>query len=88
MNGLFRIKRLIAEGTADEHLAARRRYRRPLVDRFMTLLRKCRLNSHKYGAAVMKAVNYIFDDEVAFRHIAMVCRRTSPSCTHCWRTAN
>lgn len=36
-------------------------------DKFMTLLLKYRLNSHKYGASVMDAVNYILDDEVAFR---------------------
>lgn len=36
-------------------------------DKFMTLLLKYRLNSHKYGATVMDAVNYILDDEVAFR---------------------
>lgn len=37
----------------------------------MPLLRKIRLNSDKYGTPVMKVVNYILDDEVAFRHIAM-----------------
>lgn len=67
LNGLFRIERLIAGGTAEERLSARREYSRPLVDKLMTLLRKIRLNSSGYGAAVMKAVDYILDDEVAFR---------------------
>lgn len=67
MNGLFRIERLISGCTAAERLEARQRYSRPLVDKLMTLLRKIRLNSDKYGTPVMKAVNYILDDEVAFR---------------------
>ena len=67
LNGLFRIERLISGGTADERLSARREYSRPLVDKLMTLLRKIRLNSSRYGAAVMKSVDYILDDEVAFR---------------------
>ena len=67
LNGLFRIERLIAGGTAAERLETRQRYSRPLVDKLMTLLRKIRLNSSRYGSPVMKAVNYILDDEVAFR---------------------
>lgn len=49
-----------------ERLEARQKNSRPLVDKFMTLLRKVCLNSNKYGTPVMKAVNYILDDEVAF----------------------
>lgn len=67
LNGLFRIEHLIVGGTASERLEARRKYSLPLVDKLMTLLRKIRLNSSRYGSPVMKAVNYILDDEVAFR---------------------
>ena len=67
MNGLFRIERLIAGRTAAERYEMRQKYSKPLVDKLMTLFRKYRLNSHKYGGAVMKAVNYILDDEVSFR---------------------
>lgn len=67
VNGLFRIERLIAGRTSKERLEVRQKYSKPLVDKFITLLLKYRLNSHKYGATVMNAVNYILDDEVAFR---------------------
>ena len=67
MNGLFRIERLIAGRTAAERYEMRQKYSKPLVDKLMTLFRKYRLNSQKYGGAVMKAVNYILDDEVSFR---------------------
>ena len=67
LNGLFRIEHLIVGGTASERLEARQKYSLPLVDKLMTLLRKIRLNSSRYGAPVMKAVDYILDDEVAFR---------------------
>lgn len=50
-----------------ERREAIQKYSLPLVDKLMTLLRKIRLNSNRYGAPVMKAVNYILDDEVAFR---------------------
>lgn len=55
-----------SQGTT-ERLEARQRYSHPPVDKLIILLRKIRLNSNKYGAPVMTAVNNMLDDDVAFR---------------------
>ena len=42
-------------------------YSASIVGKIMSLLKKMRAEKDKYGALVMRAVNYILDDEEAFK---------------------
>ena len=69
INALFLIER---ESKARGHSAKQRyrfrlRYSAPIVGKIMSLLKKMKAEKDKYGALVMKAVNYILDDEEAFK---------------------
>ncbi len=69
INALFLIER---ESRARGHNAEQRyrfrlKYSASIVGRLMSLLKKIKAEKDKYGALVMRAVNYILDDEEAFK---------------------
>ena len=69
INALFLIER---ESKARGHSAEQRyrfrlEYSASIVGKIMSLLKKIRAEKDKYGALVMRAVNYILDDEEAFK---------------------
>ena len=69
INALFLIER---EAKARNYTPERRHrfrleYSASIVGRIMSLLKKIRAEKDKYGALVMRAVNYILDDEEAFK---------------------
>ena len=69
INALFLIER---ESKARGHGAEQRyrfrlKYSASIVGRIMGLLKKMKAEKGKYGALVMRAVNYILDDEEAFK---------------------
>ena len=68
-NALFLIER---ESKARGHSPEQRyrfrlKYSAAIVGKIMSLLKKMRGEKDKYGALVMKAINYILDDEEAFK---------------------
>ena len=69
INALFLIER---EAKARNYTPERRHrlrleYSASIVGKIMSLLKKIRAEKDKYGALVMRAVNYILDDEEAFK---------------------
>ncbi len=69
INGLFLIER---ESKARGHSPEQRyrfrlKYSASIVGKIMSLLKKMKGEKDKYGALVMKAINYILDDEEAFK---------------------
>ena len=69
INGLFLIER---ESKARGHSPEQRyrfrlKYSASIVGQIMSLLKKMKGEKDKYGALVMKAINYILDDEEAFK---------------------
>ena len=69
VNALFLIER---EAKARNYTPERRHrfrldYSASIVGKIMSLLKKMRAEKEKYGALVMRAVNYILDDEEAFK---------------------
>jgi hypothetical protein len=69
INALFLIER---EAKARNYTPERRYrfrvdYSASIVGKIMSLLKKIRAEKDKYGALVMRAVNYILDDEKAFK---------------------
>ena len=69
INALFLIER---EAKARNYSPERRHrfrldYSASIVGKIMSLLKKMRAEKNKYGALVMRAVNYILDDEEAFK---------------------
>ena len=69
INALFLIER---EAKARNYTPERRHrfrleYSASIVGKIMSLLKKIRAEKDKYGALVMRAVNYILDDEDAFK---------------------
>ena len=69
INALFLIER---ESKSRGHSPEQRhrfrlKYSASIVGKIMSLLKKIRAEKDKYGALVMKAVNYILDDEDAFK---------------------
>ena len=69
VNALFLVER---ESKARGHSPEQRyrfrlKYSVPIVGKLMSLLKKMKKEKDKYGALVMKAVNYILDDEDAFK---------------------
>ena len=68
MNYLFQIEResKIRKHTAKQRRRFRLKYSASIVGKLMKLLKKIRLDS-SYGAMVQRAVNYVLDDEKAFK---------------------
>ena len=69
INALFLIER---ESKSRNHSPEQRhrfrlKYSASIVGKIMSLLKKFRAEKDKYGALVMRAVNYILDDEEAFK---------------------
>lgn len=69
INALFLIEResKSRNQTPEQRHRFRLRYSAPIVGKIMSLLKKIRSEKDKYGALVMRAVNYILDDEEAFK---------------------
>ena len=68
MNYLFQIEResKIHKHTAKQRRRFRLKYSASIVGKLMKLLKKIKLDS-SYGAMVQRAVNYVLDDEKAFK---------------------
>ena len=68
MNYLFQIEResKIRKHTAKQRCRFRLKYSASIVGKLMKLLKKIKLDS-SYGAMVQRAVNYVLDDEKAFK---------------------
>ena len=68
-NGVFLVERESkARGhTPEQRLRFRLKYSAPLVGQLLSLLKKMKKEKDKYGALVMKAVDYMLDDEDAFK---------------------
>ena len=69
INALFLIEReaKARNYTAEKRYQFRLKYSVPIVGKIMRLLRKIKGEKDKYGALVMKAVNYVLDDRKAFK---------------------
>jgi hypothetical protein len=67
MNVLFAIEALYANKSFTERLHARKLYSARIVDRIFNILRQYRAAGKEYGKLVQRAVNYMLDDEAAFR---------------------
>ena len=69
INALFLIEResKSRNQTSEQRHRFRLRYSASIVGKIMSLLKKIRSEKDKYGALVMRAVNYILDDEEAFK---------------------
>ena len=69
INALFLIEReaKVRNYTSERRHRFRLEYSASIVGKIMSLLKKMRAEKEKYGALVMRAVNYILDDEEAFK---------------------
>lgn len=70
INALFYIERVFLQENdqSPEHrLEFRKEWSEPIVDRIMEMLKKMRAAGDEYGQMVHRAVDYILDDEDAFR---------------------
>lgn len=70
INALFYIERVFLQedDQSPEHrLEFRKEWSEPIVDRIMEMLKKMRVAGDEYGQMVHRAVDYILDDEDAFR---------------------
>ena len=70
INVLFYIERVFLQedDQSPEHrLEFRKEWSEPIVDRIMEMLKKMRAAGDKYGQMVHRTVDYILDDEDAFR---------------------
>ena len=70
INALFYIERVFLQedDQSPEHrLKFRKEWSEPIVDRIMEMLKKMRAAGDEYGQMVHRAVDYILDDEDAFR---------------------
>ena len=69
INALFLIEReaKVRNYTPERRHRFRIDYSASIVGKIMSLLKKIRAEKNKYGALVMRAVNYILDDEEAFK---------------------
>ena len=69
INGLFLVeKESKARGhSPEQRYRFRLKYSASIVGQIMSLLKKMKGEKDKYGALVMKAINYILDDEEAFK---------------------
>ena len=73
INALFLIERESKSRghTAEQRYRFRLKYSASIVGKIMSLLKKIRAEKDKYGALVMRAVNYILDDEDAFKRFLL-----------------
>ena len=70
INALFYIERVFLQedDQSPEHrLEFRKKWSKPIVDRIMEILKKMRAAGKEYGQMVHRAIDYILDDEEAFR---------------------
>ena len=70
INALFYIERVFLQedDQSPEHrLEFRKEWSEPIVDRIMEMLKKMRAAGDEYGQMVHRAIDYILDDEEAFR---------------------
>lgn len=67
INGLFMVERQAKDMSFKERKTFRRLHSRPLVTRLFFLLHKMRRRKDEYGKMVNDAVDYILDDEKAFK---------------------
>lgn len=70
VNSLFYIERMFLredDQSPEARLRFRKKWSAPIVDRLTDMLRKFRAAGDEYGQMVHRAVNYILDDEEAFR---------------------
>ena len=67
INGLFMVERQAKDMSFKERKEFRRLHSRPLVTRLFFLLHKMRRRKDDYGKMVNDAVDYILDDEKAFK---------------------
>ena len=70
INALFYIERVFLQedDQSPEHrLEFRKEWSKDIVDRIMEMLKKMRAAGDEYGQMVHRAINYILDDEEAFR---------------------
>ena len=70
VNSLFYIERMFLledDQSPEARLEFRKKWSEQIVDRLMDMLRKFRAAGDEYGQMVHRAVNYILDDEDAFR---------------------
>ena len=70
VNSLFYIERMFLledDQSPEARLEFRKKWSEKIVDRLMDMLRKFRAAGDEYGQMVHRAVNYILDDEDAFR---------------------
>lgn len=70
VNSLFYIERMFLledDQSPEARLEFRKKWSEQIVNRLMDMLRKFRAAGHEYGQMVHRAVNYILDDEDAFR---------------------
>ena len=67
INGLFMIERQAKDMSFKKRKEFRRIHSRPIVTRLFFLLHKMRRRAEDYGKMVNDAVNYILDDEKAFK---------------------
>jgi hypothetical protein len=67
INGLFMVERQAKDMSFKKRKEFRRIHSRPLVTRLFFLLHKMRRRAEDYGKMVNDAVNYILDDEKAFK---------------------
>ena len=67
INGLFMVERQAKDMSFKERKEFRRLHSRPLVTRLFFLLHKMRRRKGDYGKMVNDAVDYILDDEKAFK---------------------
>lgn len=66
-NSLFTIEAFAKDMTPEERLAMRKKYSKKIVDRLFEVLRSFKENESDYGSLVNRGVNYLLDDEAAFR---------------------
>ena len=70
INALFYIERVFLQEddqSSEHRLKFRKEWSEPIVDRIMEMLKKMRAAGDEYGQMVHRAVDYILDDEDAFR---------------------
>jgi hypothetical protein len=67
MNVLSAIEARNVNKSFSERLHARKLYSARIVDRIFNILRQYRIAGKEYGKLVQRAVNYMLDDEAAFR---------------------
>lgn len=68
VNALFRLEDAIKDKSIEDRYRLRQRYSKPLVNSLINRMKQIR-KSGKYGLLVMRAVNYLLEDEMSFRRL-------------------